>query len=256
MSGPSPRFSFRSFVRGAVLIGIIAAAVWYEYEYGDSQPEAPVRETPVLNDKSPARAVPAAPEPEASPKKKLPASQKSAAAPEEPDGNGLEKLTGCRLVEHRNNDGDSFLVSHDGREFELRLYYADSAEKYLSDQFESQRQRVAEQARDFGGISLDQAVTLGKAAKMFTYELLNGKTFTVYTNWERVYDGDRFYGFVLVPGDKEGDYLSEELVEKGLARIHTKGIPTPDGQSYSQFKKHLEELEAKAKAARRGAWSF
>ena len=210
----------------------------------------------MLNDEEPETAVKLDPKPEPSKKGALPPLGQTEAAPVQPNGNGLEKLTGCRLIDHRNNDGDSFLVRHGDREFELRLYYVDSAEKYLSDRYEDQRQRVSEQARDFGGISIDETIVLGNAARIFTNKLLKGNSFTVYTKWEQVYDGDRYYGFVLLPGDQEDKYLSEALVKNGLVRLHTKGVPTPDGQTYLQFKKRLEKLEAEAKTAKRGAWGF
>ena len=166
--------------------------------------------------------------------------------------NGYDKFTGAKLVDHRNNDGDSFIVSAGGREFELRLYYVDAPEKYLSDRYANQRERVAEQAREMGGVTVDEIVEVGLEAKEHTLGLLKGKTFDVFTKWERVYDGERYYGFVKLPGGEF--YLSEHLVASGLARIHTKGESMPDGRSYHQYKAHLEGIEKKAKAADIGAW--
>lgn len=167
--------------------------------------------------------------------------------------NGYDRLIGTVMVDHRNNDGDSFFVQHGDRQFELRIYYADCPEKYLSDRYEDQRQRVAEQAREMGdGLSIDDTVALGLEAKKHVNDLLEGEAFSVFTKWERVYDGERFYGFVLLPDETE--WLSEDLIENGLARIHTKGEPTPDGKSYQAFKKHLQSLESQAKSKHRGAW--
>lgn len=166
--------------------------------------------------------------------------------------NGYDRLLGTVLVGHRNNDGDSFFVRHGDRQFELRLYYADSPEKYLSDRYEDQRKRVAEQARELGGLSIDETVALGQEAKAHVLSLLEGQSFSVFTKWERVYDGERYYGFVLLPGGT--DWLCENLVGNGLARIHTKGEMTPDGKGYRDFKRHLESLEAQARSAKRGAW--
>lgn len=173
---------------------------------------------------------------------------------------GYDKFTDARLVEHEGNDGDSFHISAGGREFELRLYFVDAPEKYLSDRYENQRERVEEQGREMGGISPEQAIEVGKAAKMFTDRELSGKNFTVYTYWEPVYDGDRYYGFVELPG---GGYLGTELVANGLARIHTKGpgskekpVPTPDGKSFHQHRDMLRDLERRAREEDRGAWSI
>ncbi len=169
--------------------------------------------------------------------------------------NGYDRLTGCQLVDHKNNDGDSFHIKHNGRDIELRLYYVDTAEKYYSDRYENQRARVRDQAKDFGGISVDQVIELGLEAKEFTLELLEGNTFTVYTKWEEVYDSGRYYAFVEVPGTK-GRYLSEILVASGLVRLHTKGEPTPDGRSYRQYRDHLNKTERAAKKDGAGAWGM
>ncbi len=171
--------------------------------------------------------------------------------------NGYEVLSGVALVDHRNNDGDSFFVRHEGREFELRLYYVDTPEKYLSREHADQRERVREQGEYFE-LSTDQAVTLGKAAKAYVLELLGRKGFTVYTKWDRVYGGERFHGFVEItgPNDNEQVYLSELLVRKGLARIHTHGEPTPDGRHWRSYKDYLRSLEAQAKKGGQGGWGL
>jgi endonuclease YncB( thermonuclease family) len=173
---------------------------------------------------------------------------------------GYDKITGARLLKRDDNDGDSFFVNAVGREFQLRLYFVDAPEKYLSDRYEKQRQRVAEQAREMGGISSEQAVEVGKAAKMFVDRELSGKPFTIYTYWEQVYDGDRYYGFVELP---DGSYLGTRLVEQGLVRIHTKGpgskekpVPTPDGKSFHQHRDKLYDLELKAQRNDAGAWGL
>lgn len=166
-----------------------------------------------------------------------------------------EVLSDVRLVEHRNNDGDSFFVRHQEREFELRLYYVDTAEKYLSDRHESQRERVRDQASDFG-LSVDDTVRLGNQSKDYVLGLLREKPFTVYTKWDRVYDGERFHGFVeLMGSDGKQVYLSQLLVDKGLARIHTHGEPTPDGLGWREYKAFLRDREAIAKKKEVGAWS-
>ncbi|MCG8601406.1 MAG: hypothetical protein MI807_14780 [Verrucomicrobiales bacterium] len=173
---------------------------------------------------------------------------------------GYDKISGARLLDRDDNDGDSFYVKAAGREFQLRLYFVDAPEKYLSDRYEKQRQRVAEQAREMGGISSDQAVEVGKAAKIFVERELSGKPFTVYTYWEQVYDGDRYYGFVELA---DGSYLGTRLVEEGLVRIHTKGpgskekpVPTPDGKSFHQHRDMLYNLERKAQRSDIGAWGL
>jgi len=173
---------------------------------------------------------------------------------------GYDVFRDARLVDRDGNDGDSFMVRAGGREFELRLYFVDAPESYLSDRYENQQRRVADQARDLGGISPEEAVAVGKAAKKFVKEQLSGKTFTVYTYWEEVYDGERYYGFVEFA---DGSDLGTRLVEAGLARIHTKGpgtkekpVPTPDGVTFFQARDKLESIERQAQRAKRGVWGL
>ena len=47
-------------------------------------------------------------------------------------------------------------------------------------------------------------------------------------------------------------YLNELLVSNGLARIYGTRIPLPDGHDSREYLAHLRELEADAKAAKRG----
>lgn len=171
-----------------------------------------------------------------------------------------DKFTDARLLDRDGNDGDSFFVQAGGREFEFRLYFVDAPEKYLSDRYENQRRRVAEQAQEMGGVTPEQIVEVGKAAKMFMESQLSGKTFTIYTYWEQVYDGERYYGFVELA---DGSYLGTRLVENGLARIHTKGpgskqnpVPTPDGKSFFKHRDMLEAKEHDAKRRNSGAWGL
>lgn len=173
---------------------------------------------------------------------------------------GYDKFTDARLVDLEGNDGDSFMVRAGGRDIELRLYFVDSPEKYLSDRYEDQRRRVAEQAREMGGITTEEAVVIGQQAKEFAKQQLSGNPFTVYTNWEEVYESDRVYGFVELA---DGSDLGMRLVEQGLARIHTKGpgskekpVPTPDGASFFQHRDKLEAIERQAQQAKRGAWRY
>lgn len=158
----------------------------------------------------------------------------------------FDVLAGARLVDHGANDGDSFHVSHGGDEFVFRLYFVDCPEK------DSRRfsQRLAEQGEYFGGLAVDDVVELGLEAEEFVEDLLAQQDFSVATRWEEVYDSGRYYAFVTVGGR----LLSERLVERGLARIHTKGVDLPDGEKFHHQREDLRQLEAKAKAARIGGW--
>ncbi|MBX7208324.1 MAG: thermonuclease family protein [Verrucomicrobiaceae bacterium] len=164
-------------------------------------------------------------------------------------------LHDARLVEHRDNDGDSFHIEHDGGEdHEFRLYFVDAPEKRLH-QFNGQR--LEEQARYFGGLGVSQAIDIGQEAKAFTDDLLKRRHFTVKTRWQRVFDSGRYFAFVIFDeGSGRTEDLSEKLVRAGLCRIYTKGANLPDGRHEKQFEQHLRELEREAKARKQGAWRF
>lgn len=269
----------RRFIRFVLILAVAGAAYWQRDRLPTVSPppggEAPRktgtslpgdRGMPGAGDRGPVPPAKAGEKakatPENQPVAKPPAAKASPA--EAPSGQtkvrGYDKFTDARLVDHEKNDGDSFTVSAGGREFELRLYFVDAPEKYLSDRYEDQRRRVSEQARELGGISPEEAVAVGQLANEFTKQQLRGKSFTVYTNWEEVYEGPRFYGFVELA---DGSYLGAKLVEEGLARIHTKGpgskenpVPTPDGATFFQHRDKLEAIERKAQQAKRGAWKY
>lgn len=153
------------------------------------------------------------------------------------------------LVEHKDNDGDSFLIRHDGQEHVFRLYFADCPEKrrhrYNGD-------RIKEQGAYFGGLSERQTVAIGQEARAFAEELMRTRRFTIHTRWAPVYDSGRYYAFVIFDEDRED--LSEKLVRSGLCRIHTSGAQHPDGRNEEIFRIHLRQCEAEAKKAGRGGW--
>lgn len=69
-----------------------------------------------------------------------------------------EQLTQCRYVANKNNDGDSFRVACDGREFVLRLYYIDAPESNLTNSA-----RVGEQ-RAYFGVTIEDVLATGEMA--------------------------------------------------------------------------------------------
>ena len=158
-----------------------------------------------------------------------------------------EELQGCTLVEDRGNDGDSFIVRHDGTDRTLRLYFADCPEKY---RHQFNKDRIADQGRYFGGLTEIETIGIGEDARDFSLDLLRSAPFIVVTRWERVFDSERFYAFVTV---KQGE-LIELLVSKGLARLHTKGGDRPGGSSLASAHQRLAGIERAAKAGTAGAW--
>ncbi len=163
-----------------------------------------------------------------------------------------EELQDVRLVEHGANDGDSFVVKHKGGQHTFRIYYADSCEKYKD---RVNVDRLADQGKYFGGLPERRVLELGAEAKVFTLDLLEHQPFMIYTKWEPVYDSGRFYAHVSVAQpDGAMHWLPEVLVQQGLARIHTKGEPLPDGTPMKEETARLKALERNAKRAGRGAW--
>jgi endonuclease YncB( thermonuclease family) len=161
-----------------------------------------------------------------------------------------EELQGCILVEDRGNDGDSFVVRHRGKDHTLRLYFADCPEKY---RHPYNGDRIAEQGRYFDGLTEAETIGVGGDARDFALEVLRRGPFTVLTRWEPVFDSQRFYAFVTLG---QGEDLAEQLVARGLARIHTKGENRPGGAGGTTEKQRLQGLERKAKASNAGAWAF
>jgi endonuclease YncB( thermonuclease family) len=162
----------------------------------------------------------------------------------------LQPLSGVRFIDDETNDGDSFVVEHDGQKLVLRLYFVDCAEKR---EYKLVAGRLKDQAGYFGGLSIPQTLKLGQQAKAFTADLLRSQPFTVFTRWERVYDSERIYAVIRFD---DGEDLAHKLVQAGLARIHTKGVNMPDGKKANDYENHLREVEKEARAAQRGAWGM
>jgi DNA uptake protein ComE-like DNA-binding protein len=157
------------------------------------------------------------------------------------------KLEHCQLISNPGNDGDSFHVRANDKEYIFRLYLVDAPETDAADPA-----RLIEQAKHFG-ISVPQVVELGESAKSFIQEKL-AEPFTVYTRMANAMgrsDIERFYAFVQT---KEGD-LGEQLVANGLARIYGRRAPPPGASSSAAERQKLEELEDEAKQHKLGGWA-
>lgn len=166
-----------------------------------------------------------------------------------------ETFTGCRLHEHRQNDGDSFHVKlPDGRVEQFRLYYVDAPESAFRSYRggATNRERIHQQAVELG-LTDDQAVEIGRRAKQLVLGTLARGSFTVQTKWDDPFNDRRYHAFVTPVG---GPLLEETLVREGLARIHTKPADLPDGTRVKARMQQLEKLEADAKRAKRGAWGL
>jgi endonuclease YncB( thermonuclease family) len=170
-----------------------------------------------------------------------------------------EIYIGCELAPDRGNDGDSFRVKlPDGRSEIIRLYFVDTPESSFKTYGggENNHPRIGQQAADMGGITPQQAVEIGKKAKAFTLATLEKSPFTIHTNWDSPFNDKRYHAFVEVTADGKPRFLHELLVEKGLARVHTKGAPLPDGTSEQKQKASLYKLQSTAKSNEYGAWGL
>lgn len=163
-----------------------------------------------------------------------------------PPARPWQKLEGT-LIPNRWNDGDSFHVRAEGKEWIFRLYFVDTPEAETSYQA-----RSVDQAKYFG-ITEPAAIALGREASAFTGRTLSAGPFVVWTRWRTALGRSkqpRYYAIIMV----NGRGLNELLVESGLARIYGTRVPLPDGRDSRTYLKALEKVEAKAKAARRGGW--
>jgi endonuclease YncB( thermonuclease family) len=166
---------------------------------------------------------------------------------------------GCTLVEHRNNDGDSFRVRlPDGRVSEFRLYFVDTPESAFKTYRggETNHTRIRQQAADLGGITPEQAVEIGMTAKKLTLGLLQRTPFTLHTVWDSPYQDERYHAFIEIKDSGKPRWLHELLIERGLARILTKPADLPDGTPAATHRQHLRDLESAAKRAGVGAWGL
>jgi len=145
------------------------------------------------------------------------------------------------------NDGDSFHVRVNEKEYIFRLYLVDAPEIDAANPA-----RLIEQAKYFG-TSVPQAIEVGEAAKEFTQEKL-AEPFTVFTRMSNAMGRsklERFYAFVQT---KDGD-LGGQLVASGLARIYGRRVTPPGALSYSAALQKLQQLEDQAKRQKLGGWA-
>ncbi len=159
-----------------------------------------------------------------------------------------QRLEGCTYVAHPFNDGDSFHVLHEGREYIFRLYFVDTPEGD-----EGFNERVREQAAYFG-VEPTRAVAAGHQADEMARTFL-AQPFTVVTRWQGAMGRSklpRFYAFI----EAGGKDLAFELVGAGLARVYGVRATAPDGRKAEDLRAGLLAREDEARFNRRGTWAF
>jgi len=148
------------------------------------------------------------------------------------------------------NDGDSFHVKYNGKEFIFRLYFVDTCETSVQIP-----ERVKEQAEALG-ITEQRVIEAGEAAKQLTHSQLAGKPFTVVTCWQDAKGASRLprnYAFVLYGSNDEHD-LASTLAQNGMVRIYGMPAEPPGPMSAKQFHDSLLKLQASAKAKHLGVY--
>ena len=157
-------------------------------------------------------------------------------------------LKDCRLIPNPANDGDSFHVSAGEKEYIFRLYLVDAPETD-----EMVARRLVDQAKYFG-ITVRQAIEIGRAAKEFTQQKLS-EPFTVSTHMSDALGQSRLKRFYAFVQTKDGD-LGEQLVRNGLARIYGYKVAPPALRNSRLEIEKLQQFEDQARQDKIGAWGI
>ena len=163
----------------------------------------------------------------------------------------LVSIKNVTLVDANFNDGDSFKVNAAGRALHLRLYYVDCLETTHSSKADLERIRA--QQRHFGLEDPGAVVDFGEQATEYMQQMLS-QPFTIYTSYARAPGRSamgRYYAFVET---HSGQDLGHLLVAQGLARVHGKTRPSPDGTQSEIVIKELQDLRTTAILTRAGIW--
>lgn len=174
-----------------------------------------------------------------------------ACAPLLPSAAELETVEDAVLIEADMNDGDSFRVRAGDRELHLRLYFVDCPETDFGSAAELER--IRDQQHHFGLEDPHDVVRFGERATDYVKTVL-AEPFSVHTSYAWAPGrsaGGRYYAFVET---HDGRDLGHLLVEAGLARVHGKTRPAPDGRSSRQVLEELDDLRTLAMLKRTGIW--
>lgn len=154
----------------------------------------------------------------------------------------------CHYLPNEANDGDSFHVRAEGKEYIFRLYFVDTPETD-----ESIPARVKQQAKYFH-VTTPQTLQVGMEAERFTRQKL-ARPFTVRTCLQDARGRSRlprYFAFVQI----ENADLGELLVANGLARVFGAASDPPDMNTPEVEWRKLEQLERKAKEQKIGGWGI
>lgn len=161
---------------------------------------------------------------------------------------GWTKLENCRLTPGAYIDGDSFHVTHNGKNHIFRLYFVDCPETDMAFP-----KRIADQKEDFGLATGQSVIKAGELATEFTKKMLSG-SFTVLTKWEDARGNSsqkRNYAVIFV-GSKN---LAEELARAGWARAYGMPADFPSADRSKNFRDSLRRHQANAIRRKIGAFA-
>ncbi|MBE7494553.1 MAG: hypothetical protein HS117_06385 [Verrucomicrobiaceae bacterium] len=164
----------------------------------------------------------------------------------------FEVFPKARLVESKNNEGDTLRIKLDDQHDEMvfSLYFVDAPDIALT-----HPQRVQEQARYFG-LTQDQILKAGGRAAEYVTKLLKERPFVVFTRWEPVPDRSRYYALVLVETENGKNYLADLLMKHGHARLAGVTCDLPGKvQGADDYGRYLLDLGKAARTAKLGVWS-
>jgi endonuclease YncB( thermonuclease family) len=157
-------------------------------------------------------------------------------------------LKDCRYVPNEANDGDSFHVRVEKREYIFRLYFVDAPETETRI-----ATRVKQQAKYFH-VTVSQTLQIGTEAERFTRQKLD-RPFTVRTCLQDARGRSRlprYFAFVQI----DNADLGELLVANGLARVFGAATDPPGMNSRKVEWRKLKRLEREARKRRIGGWGI
>lgn len=155
-------------------------------------------------------------------------------------------ITGCRFLDSKYYDADSFHVVCGGDEKIFRLYFVDAPET------DFRFGRLYRQSEYFAA-SEEYVLEIGKEATSYVSALLTN-TLTIHTKWARAGGQSRLPRFYAVV-DVDGRDLAALLVENGFARVFGARTTYPDGTKSKDVELNLRTLEDRARRNRVGIWS-
>ena len=164
----------------------------------------------------------------------------------------LQCFENRQMIDDPSNDGDSFCVTVDGKQYQARLYFVDCPETSAHSKVDVQR--VKEQTRYFGLSNAVDTVRFGREAKKCTEDLLS-TPFTLYTAFATAPGRSkkrRIYAFIMT---SSGNDLASLLVAHGHARVYGIGRKTPGGVTRDEARQRLRDLEISAMLNRNGIWA-